>query len=81
MSEILEGNYKMNEFPIGSVIEPCESYMSDKLVSGFKTTECGLGIYELDFVNDGETSVERFEFTQEYVESVYHLKEGKDDEN
>lgn len=63
------------------MIEPYNAYMPAKLVSGFKTTECGLGIYELDFVNDGETSVERFEFGQEYVESRYRLKEGEKDEN
>lgn len=81
MDEILDGNYKMNEFPVGSVIESYNPYRSDKLVSGFKTTECGLGIYELDFVDDNETSIERFEFTQEYVESVCHLKEGEENED
>lgn len=81
MSDILDGNYKMNEFPIGSVIESYNPYRSDKLVSGFKTTDCGIGIYELEFVDVDAITTERFEFTQEYVESVYHLKEGEENEN
>lgn len=81
MDEVLEGNYKMNKFPIGSVIESYFSYVSDKLVCGFKTTECGLGIYELEFTDSNGIITGRFEFTQTYVEGAYRLKEGEEDEN
>ena len=81
MDEILEGNYKMNEFPIGSVIESYSPYHWNRLVVGFRTTEYGIGVYELDFIDDLGTAIKRFEFTQEYVESEYHLKEGEGDEN
>lgn len=79
MSEILDGNYKMNEFPIGSVIESYNSYKSDKIVVDFETTADGVGIYTVEFVDDSEGI--RTEFTQEYIESEYHLKEGEGDEN
>lgn len=79
MDEILEGNYKMNKFPIGSVIEPYNSYKSDKIVVDFETTADGVGIYTVEFVGDLEGK--RIEFTQEYIESEYHLKEGEENES
>lgn len=78
MDEILEGNYKMNKFPIGSVIEPYNLYKSDKIVVDFETTADGIGIYTVEFAGDSEGI--RTEFTQEYIESEYHLKEGEGDE-
>lgn len=44
MDEILEGNYKMNEFPIGSVIGSYNPYKSDKIVVDFETAADGVGI-------------------------------------
>lgn len=79
MDEISEGNYKMNEFPIGSVIESCNPYKSDKIVVDFETTADGVGIYTVELAGDSEGI--RTEFTQEYIESEYHLKEGERDEN
>lgn len=79
MDEILEGNYKMNEFPIGSVIEPYNHYKSDKIVVDFETAADGVGIYTVELAGDSEGI--RTEFTQEYIESEYHLKEGEGDEN
>lgn len=79
MSEILDGNYKMNKFPIGSVIEAYNPYRSHKIVADFETTVDGVGIYTVEFVDDSEGI--RTEFTQEYIESEYHLKEGEEDEN
>lgn len=78
MREILEGDYKMNKFPIGSIIK---SQMSTRLVTDFWTTEDGVGIYELEIISVSGLSVDRFEFTQEYVETVYQLEEGEEDEN
>lgn len=81
MSEILEGNYKMNKFPIGSVIK---SRIAERLVSDFITTEEGIGLYELEIISVGgvkSIGVGRFYFTQEYIESFYHLKEGEENEN
>ena len=78
MSEILEGDYKMNKFPIGSIIK---SQMFTRLVTDFWTTEDGVGIYELELISVSGLSVDRFEFTQEYVETVYQLEEGEEDEN
>ena len=79
MNEILEGNYKMNKFPVGSVIESYNSYKSDKIVVDFETAADGVGIYTVEFVGDSEGV--RTEFTQEYIESEYHLKEGEESEN
>lgn len=79
MDEILEGNYKMNEFPVGSVIEPYNPYKSDKIVVDFETAADGVGIYTVELAGDSEGI--RTEFTQEYIESEYHLKEGEGDEN
>lgn len=79
MDEILEGNYKMNKFPIGSVIEAYNTYRSHKIVVDFETTADGVGIYTVEFADDSEGI--RTEFTQEYIESEYHLKEGEGDEN
>lgn len=78
MSEILEGDYKMNKFPIGSIIK---SQTFARLVTDFWTTEDGVGIYELELISVNGLSVDRFEFTQEYVETVYQLEEGEEDEN
>lgn len=78
MTEILEGDYKMNKFPIGSIIK---SQTSARLVTDFWTTEDGVGIYELELISVSGLSVDRFEFTQEYVETVYQLEEGEEDEN
>lgn len=79
MSEILDGNYKMNEFPIGSVIESYNPYKSDKIAVDFETAADGVGIYTVELAGDSEGI--RTEFTQEYIESEYHLKEGEGDEN
>ena len=79
MEEILEGNYKMNKFPIGSVIEPNNLYTSDKIVVDFETTADGVGIYTMELAGDLEGI--RIEFTQEYIESEYHLKEGEENES
>ena len=79
MDEILEGNYKMNEFPIGSVIESYNPYKSDKIVVDFETTADGVGIYTAEIVGGSEGV--RIEFTQEYIESEYHLKGGEENEN
>jgi hypothetical protein len=79
MDEILDGNYKMNKFQIGSVIESCNPYKSDKIVVDFETTADGVGIYTVELAGDSEGI--RTEFTQEYIESEYHLKEGEGDEN
>ena len=79
MDEILEGNYKMNKFPIGSVIESYNPYKSDKIVVDFETTADGVGIYTVELAGDSEGI--RTIFTQEYIESEYHLKEGEEDEN
>lgn len=79
MSEILEGNYKMNEFPVGSVIESYNPCKLDKIVVDFETAADGVGIYTVEFVGDSEGI--RTEFTQEYIESECHLKEGEGDEN
>lgn len=82
MNEILEGNYKMNKFPIGSLIERSSSYFTPRivrLVVDFETTADGVGMYTAEYVGDlkGIKSV----FTQEYIESEYHLKEGEENEN
>lgn len=79
MDEILEGNYKMNKFPIGSVIESCNPYKSDKIVVDFETAADGVGIYTMELVGGSEGV--RIEFTQGYIESEYHLKEGEENEN
>lgn len=79
MDEILEGNYKMNKFPIGGVIESYNPYKSDKIVVDFETTADGVGIYTAELIGDLEGI--RIEFTQEYIESEYHLKEGEESEN
>lgn len=79
MSEILDGNYKMNKFPIGSVIESYNPYKSDKIVADFETTVDGVGIYTAELIGDSEGV--RIEFTQEYIENEYHLKEGEENEN
>lgn len=79
MDEILEGNYKMNEFPIGSVIESYNPYKSDKIVVDFETAADGVGIYTAELAGDSEGI--RLEFTQGYIESEYHLKEGEENEN
>ena len=79
MSEILDGNYKMNKFPIGSVIESYNPYKSDKIVADFETTVDGVGIYTVEYV--GNLKGIRSVFTQEYIENEYHLKEGEEDEN
>ena len=79
MEEILEGNYKMNKFPIGSVIEPNDLCISDKIVVDFETAADGVGIYTVEFA--GVLEGVRLEFTQEYIESEYHLKEGEENEN
>ena len=79
MDEILEGNYKMNKFPIGSVIESYNLYKSYKIVVDFETTADGVGIYTVELIGDSEGV--RIEFTQEYIESEYHLKEGEENEN
>ncbi len=82
MSEILDGNYKMNKFPIGSLIERSSSYFAPRivrLVVDFETTADGVGMYTVEYV--GDLKVIRTEFTQEYVESEYHLKEGEESEN
>lgn len=79
MDEILEGNYKMNKFPIGSVIESYNPYKSDKIVVDFETAADGVGIYTAELAGDSEGI--RLEFTQGYIESEYHLKEGEEDEN
>ena len=79
MDEILEGNYKMNKFPIGSVIESYNPYKSDKIVVDFETTADGVGIYTVELAGDSEGA--RIEFTQEYIESEYHSKEGEESEN
>lgn len=79
MNEILDGNYKMNKFPIGSVIEAYNCYRSHKIVVDFETTADGVGMYTVEYVGifKGIKSV----FTQEYIESEYHLKEGEENEN
>ena len=82
MDEILEGNYKMNEFPIGSLIERSSSYFAPRivrLVVDFETTADGVGMYTVEYIGNlqGIKSV----FTQEYIESEYHLKEGEENEN
>lgn len=82
MDEILEGNYKMNKFPIGSLIERSSSYFAPRivhLVVDFETTADGAGMYTVEYIGNlqGIKSV----FTQEYIESKYHLKEGEGDEN
>lgn len=82
MDEILEGNYKMNKFPIGSLIERSSSYFAPRivrLVVDFETTADGVGMYTVEYIGNlqGIKSV----FTQEYIESEYHLKEGEEDEN
>lgn len=69
----------MNEFPIGSVIESYNSYKSDKIVVDFETAADGVGIYTVGLADDSEGV--RIEFTQEYIESEYHLKEGEENEN
>lgn len=79
MDEILEGNYKMNKFPIGSVIESCNPYKWDKIVVDFETAADGVGIYTVELVGDSEGM--RTEFTQDYIESEYHLKEGEENES
>lgn len=79
MDEILEGNYKMNKFPIGSVIESYNPYKSDKIVVDFETAADGVGIYTAELAGDSEGI--RLEFTQGYIESEYHLKEGEENEN
>ena len=82
MDEILEGNYKMNKFPIGSVIESYNPYnprRTNKIVVDFKTTADGIGIYTVEFADDPGGI--RLEFTQGYIESEYHLKEGEENEN
>ena len=79
MDEILEGNYKMNKFPIGSVIESYNLYKSYKIVVDFETTADGVGIYTVELI--GDSGGVRIEFTQEYIESEYHLKEGEENEN
>ena len=82
MDEILEGNYKMNEFPIGSLIERSSNYFAPRivrLVVDFETTADGVGMYTVEYIGNlqGIKSV----FTQEYIESEYHLKEGEENEN
>ena len=82
MNEILDGNYKMNKFPIGSVIERSSSYFAPRivrLVVDFETTADGVGMYTVEYV--GNLKGIRSVFTQEYIESEYHLKEGEEDEN
>ena len=79
MDEILEGNYKMNKFPIGSVIEPYNPGKSDKRVGDFETTADGVGIYTEELI--GKLEGIGIEFTQEYIESEYHLKEGEENES
>ena len=79
MDEILEGNYKMNKFPVGSVIKSYNSYKSDKIVVDFETAADGVGIYTVELAGDSEGV--RIDFTQEYIESEYHLKEGEENEN
>ena len=79
MNKILDGNYKMNEFPIGSVIESYNPYKSDKIVVDFETTADGVGIYTVELVGNSEGM--RTEFTQDYIESEYHLKEGEENES
>lgn len=82
MDEVLDGNYKMNKFPIGSVIEPYNPYnprRPNKIVVDFETTADGVGIYTVEFADDSEGI--RLEFTQGYIESEYHLKEGEENEN
>lgn len=81
MSEILDGNYKMNKFPIGSVIETYNPYpyRSHKIVADFETTADGVGMYIVEYIGNFEGI--RTVFTQEYIESEYHLKEGEGDEN
>lgn len=79
MNEILEGNYKMNKFPIGSVIESCNLYKMNKIVVDFETAADGVGIYTVELA--GGLEGVRLEFTQEYVESEYCLKEGEENEN
>lgn len=79
MSEILDGNYKMNKFPIGSVIGPHNPYKTYKIVVDFETTADGVGMYTVEPTGDLEEV--RIEFTQEYIESEYHLEEGEESEN
>lgn len=82
MSEILDGNYKMNKFPIGSLIERSSSYFAPRivrLVVDFETTADGVGMYTVEYV--GNLRGIRSVFTQEYIESEYHLKEGEESEN
>ena len=82
MNEILDGNYKMNKFPIGSVIERSSSYFAPRivrLVVDFETIADGVGMYTVEYV--GNLKGIRSVFTQEYIESEYHLKEGEEDEN
>lgn len=60
MNEILESNYKMNKFPIGSVIESCNIYKMDKIVVDFETAADGVGIYTVELacgLEGGETRI------------------------
>ena len=82
MDEILEGNYKMNKFPIGSLIERssnCFALKIVRLVVDFETTADGVGMYIVEYIGNLEGI--RTVFTQDYIESEYHLKEGEENEN
>ena len=80
MNEILDGNYKMNKFPIGSVIERPADYPTPiRLVADFETTADGVGMYTIEYI--GGFKGIKTKFTQEYIESEYHLKEGEENEN
>ena len=84
MSEILDGNYKMNKFPIGSVIERSSSYFVPRivrLVVDFETTADGVGMYTVEYVGNLNLKGIRSVFTQEYIESKYRLEEGEESEN
>lgn len=82
MDEVLDGNYKMNKFPVGSLIERSSSYFAPRivrLVVDFETTADGVGMYIVEYIGNLEGI--RTVFTQDYIESEYHLKEGEENEN